>query len=176
MKKVTLIPISLFGLMLIFLAIGLTLDPKLVPSPLVGKTLPKFSSNSLVEPNVIFHSDELKGEPYLLNVWASWCSACRIEHPLLIELAKKKRIPIVGLNYKDRRSDSIKWLQTYGNPYNFSFFDPEGKIGMDLGVYGVPETFLVNESGIVVYKHIGPLNETILKTTIFEQLVDGRIR
>ena len=82
----------------------------------------------------------------------------------------------MGLNYKDRRSDSIKWLQIYGNPYNFSFFDPEGKIGMDLGVYGVPETFLVNESGIVVYKHIGPLNETILKTTIFEQLVDGRIR
>ena len=82
----------------------------------------------------------------------------------------------MGLNYKDRRSDSIKWLQTYGNPYNFSFFDPEGKIGMDLGVYGVPETFLVNESGIVVYKHIGPLNETILKTAIFEQLADGKIR
>ena len=176
MKKITLIPISLFGLMLIFLAVGLTLDPKLVPSPLLGKAIPNFSSNSLLKPNVISRSAELKGEPYLLNVWASWCSACRLEHPLLIEMAEKNRIPIIGLNYKDRRSASIKWLQTYGNPYKFSFFDPEGKIGMDLGVYGVPETFLVNETGIIVYKHIGPINDTVLKTEIFEKLVDGKIK
>ena len=176
MKKIALIPISLFGLMLIFLAIGLTLDPKLVPSPLVGKTIPSFSSNSLLTPNVVSHSDELKGDPYLLNVWASWCSACRIEHPLLVEVAEKNEIPVVGLNYKDRRRESIKWLQTYGNPYKFSFFDPEGKIGMNLGVYGVPETFLVNENGIIVYKHIGPLDETVLKTEIFKKLVDGKIK
>ncbi len=176
MKKITLLPISLFGLMLIFLAIGLSLDPKLVPSPLIGKTIPTFSSTSLLQPSVILRSDELKGEPYLLNVWASWCAACRVEHPLLIEMASKNRIPIIGLNYKDRRSNSLKWLQTYGNPYKFSYFDADGKIGMDLGVYGVPETFLIDKFGTIIHKHIGPLNETVLQNEIFEKLVGGETK
>lgn len=173
MKKIMLIPLTLFGLMLIFLAVGLSLDPKLVPSPLVGKAIPSFRSSLLLKSEVTTLSDELKGTPYLLNVWASWCSACRVEHPLLLKIANTNEILVIGLNYKDRRSESIQWLRNFGNPYKFSFFDPKGRIGMDLGVYGVPETFLIDAEGTIIHKHIGPLDENVFQSEFLGKL-NGR--
>jgi cytochrome c biogenesis protein CcmG/thiol:disulfide interchange protein DsbE len=153
------IPLVVFVALGVLLWMGLSLDPRKIPSPLVGKPLPAFALASLHEPSKTVTPDSLRGRVYLLNVWASWCVACRQEHPVLNELARMKAVPIVGLNYKDQRSDAIGWLQNLGNPYELSIVDLDGRIGIELGVYGVPETFVIDKDGVIRYKHIGPISE-----------------
>jgi cytochrome c biogenesis protein CcmG/thiol:disulfide interchange protein DsbE len=153
------IPLAVFVALGVLLWLGLSLDPKRIPSPLIGKPLPAFTLTSLHEPKKTVTPDSLRGRVYLLNVWASWCAACRQEHPLLIELARQKAVPIVGLNYKDKRDDALGWLKSLGNPYEMSLIDADGRVGIDLGVYGVPETFLIDKQGLIRYKHIGPITE-----------------
>ncbi len=166
MNKKALIPLGIFVILVVFLAVGLTLDPKEVPSPLIGKPAPIFSAPRLHEPTQQFNSKDMLGKVWLLNVWASWCVACRQEHPILMEFAKTKTLPIIGLDYKDKEADGLKWLQRYGDPYDLSVSDKEGRIGIDFGVYGVPETFLIDKTGVIRYKQIGPVTEAALREKI----------
>ena len=138
---------------------GLGKDPTLLPSPLLGKPLPAFSLSSLQRPERRVTPDELAG-PLLLNVWASWCAACRDEHALLLEMAERG-VAVVGLNYKDRRDDALAWLERFGNPYRVSLFDPDGALGLDLGVYGVPESYWLDRDGIIEAKHVGALGDAV---------------
>ena len=156
MKKY-IAPLVLFIFLGLLLAYGLNLDPRKIPSPLIGKSLPAFSLATVADPARSVSRDELKGRVYLLNVWASWCVACRQEHPLLNELTRNKAVPIIGLNYKDKRQDALGWLGSLGNPYELSLSDTDGRLGIDLGVYGVPETFVIDKQGVIRYKHIGPI-------------------
>ncbi len=161
-----LIPLALFLVLAFFLMRGLSLDPREVPSPLVGKPAPAFSAPLLATPERTLKKDDLLGKVYLLNVWASWCVACRDEHPVLVEFAKRGVVPIYGLNYKDQRPDALKWIGSFGNPYVDSIFDGDGRIGIDYGVYGVPETFVVDKTGTIRYKHIGPVTPEVLRDKI----------
>ncbi len=158
-----LLPLGLFLVLAFFLALGLKLDPREVPSPLVGKPAPGFQAPALGRPEITIKRDDLLGKVWLLNVWASWCGACRDEHPVLVEFARRKLVPIYGLNYKDKREDGLGWLTQFGNPYTESVFDPEGRIGIDYGVYGVPETFVIDREGVIRYKHIGPITPEVLR-------------
>ena len=158
-----LLPLGLFLVLAFFLALGLKLDPREVPSPLVGKPAPGFQAPALGRPEITVKRDDLLGKVWLLNVWASWCGACRDEHPVLVEFARRKVVPIYGLNYKDKREDGLGWLTQFGNPYTESVFDPEGRIGIDYGVYGVPETFVIDREGVIRYKHIGPITPEVLR-------------
>lgn len=164
--KAKLIPLVIFLVLAIFLGIGLTLDPKLIPSPLIGKPVPNFTLEKLSDATQLAESKKIFTEPTLLNVWASWCAACRQEHPVLMSLSKSSDIPIIGLNYKDQRSDAKNWLKRYGNPYKLNIYDNKGRTGIDLGVYGVPETFVVDKKGIIQYKHVGPITPEVLKQEI----------
>lgn len=157
MKKF-LIPIGLFVLLGLLLAYGLKLDPRKIPSPLVNKPLPAFSLPTLADPKQLLANTDLKGKVVLINVWASWCVACKQEHPVLMALAREKQVPLIGLNYKDKREDATHMLKTEGNPYDVSVVDTDGRVGIDWGVYGVPETFVVDKQGIIRYKHIGPIS------------------
>ena len=161
-----LLPLLLFGVLVAFLAVGLTLKPREVPSPLIDKPLPAFELPRLATPAQTFRPEELRGKVWLLNVWASWCVACRVEHPVLIDLARSGTVLMYGLNYKDQRDNAIEWLARHGNPYLESISDAEGLVGIDLGVYGVPETFVIDGSGVIRYKHIGPVTEQALQETI----------
>jgi cytochrome c biogenesis protein CcmG, thiol:disulfide interchange protein DsbE len=161
-----LIPLALFVVLAGFLAVGLKLDPREVPSPLIGKPAPAFALPRLDDASRTIRRDDLLGKVWMLNVWASWCAACRDEHPLLVEFAKSKRLPIYGLNYKDTRQDGQQWLARFGNPYDASLFDQDGRVGIDWGVYGVPETFIVDRAGVIRFKHIGALTPDILRTRI----------
>ncbi|MFQ5935272.1 MAG: DsbE family thiol:disulfide interchange protein [Acidiferrobacterales bacterium] len=161
-----LIPLAVFVLLVGFLAAGLRLDPSHVPSPLIDKPAPEFTLPRVVEPDKTLGSADLRGRVSLLNVWASWCVACRVEHPLLVGLARAGNVTIYGLNYKDQRQDAVRWLGDLGNPYLASAHDLKGKVGIDFGVYGVPETFVVDQKGIIRYKHIGPIDEKTLKDVI----------
>lgn len=152
-----LMPLILFAVMAIFLALGLNLNPRDIPSPLIDKPAPGFSLPVLQQPQRILSKNGLLGDVWLLNVWASWCGSCRAEHPIFNQLAKKKLVTIVGLNYKDEPDAAKQWLAQLGNPYNVSIMDREGRTGIDYGVYGVPETFVVDKKGIVRYKHTGPV-------------------
>ena len=163
MMKRFLLPLGLFLVLAFFLALGLKLDPREVPSPLVGKPAPGFQAPALGRPEITVKRDDLLGKVWLLNVWASWCGACRDEHPVLVEFARRKVVPIYGLNYKDKREDGLGWLTQFGNPYTESVFDPEGRIGIDYGVYGVPETFVIDREGVIRYKHIGPITPEVLR-------------
>ena len=156
MKKF-IAPLILFIFLGLLLAYGLKLDPRKIPSPLIGKSLPAFSQPTVADPARRVSRDDLRGRVYLLNVWASWCVACRQEHPLLNELSSNKTIPIIGLNYKDKREDALGWLGSLGDPYELSLADPDGRLGIDLGVYGVPETFVIDKEGVIRYKFIGPI-------------------
>lgn len=156
--------------MLLLFSIGLKLDPSHVPSPLIGKTMPAFSGEDLRLPTkTIEHSDWL-GQPALINIWASWCVACLSEHPLLMEFSKTRTYPIYGIDYKDQRDDALKWLATHGDPYTMSLYDISGRVGIDWGVYGVPETFVIDHVGTIHYKHIGPIDETIMQETLIPML------
>ena len=162
-----LIPLGVFLVMVIFLGVGLSLDPREIPSPLIGKPAPAFELPTLEAPDQRFGPHLLKGYPYLLNVWASWCEACRAEHPVLIDLARRGEIPLIGLNYKDTPEKARAWLEAHGgNPFQTIAVDANGKVGIDWGVYGVPETFLIDANGIILYKHTGPLNRKVLEETL----------
>ena len=161
-----MLPLALFLVLVGFLVAGLRLDPREVPSPLVGKPAPAFAAAALARPEATIRRDDLLGQVWLLNVWASWCGACRDEHPVLVDYARRGGVPIYGLNYKDKREDGLGWLKQFGNPYTDSLFDPEGRIGIDYGVYGVPETFVVDRAGVIRYKHIGPITPAVLRDKI----------
>lgn len=165
MKK-AYIPLVIFAVLLIFLAIGLTRDPHEIPSPLIGKPAPEFSAPVLDNPALQFTKKDMLGKVWLLNTWASWCVACREEHPLLIEFAKAKTIPIIGLDYKDKDTDGQKWLARFGNPYDVAIADKDGRIGIDFGVYGVPESFLIDKLGIIRYKQIGPFTQEAIQNKL----------
>ena len=161
-----LLPLIVFVVLLGFLAAGLKLNPREVPSPLIDKPAPAFTLPRLDAPEQRMALQDLQGKVWLLNVWASWCVACRIEHPLLVELAASGAVPIYGLNYKDQRDDALAWLGKHGNPYVASLSDSEGLVGIDFGVYGVPETFVIDKSGTIRLKHIGPITPDVLRDTI----------
>jgi cytochrome c biogenesis protein CcmG/thiol:disulfide interchange protein DsbE len=154
-----LLPLGIFIVLVVFLGIGLNRNPREVPSPLIDKPAPAFQVPRLHEADKTISQKDMLGKVWLFNVWASWCVSCRQEHPVLVELSKKNVVPIVGLNYKDSREDGLKWLQDWGNPYVLSAFDQDGRVGIDYGVYGVPETFVVDKRGTIRYKFIGPLTQ-----------------
>jgi len=172
-----LFPLAVFIVLAGFLAAGLRLNPREVPSPLIGKPVPAFRLTQLQAGDKSIGPEELRGKVWLLNVWASWCVSCRQEHPVLVELDQQKKIIIVGLNYKDERAAAISWLNQHGgDPYLVSAVDADGRVGIDFGVYGVPETFLIDKNGMIRYKHIGPVTAEALKTKILplaEELARG---
>lgn len=159
-----LLPLGIFIALVLLLGVGLRLNPRLVPSPLVGKPVPEFSLEKLRAPAEKLSRGDLTGKVSLLNAWATWCVECRREHPLLVDIAKAGKVPVYGLNYKDQRPDALEWLQRLGDPYVASGFDADGRVGIDLGVYGLPETFLVDAEGMIVHKHIGPIDRHIWET------------
>lgn len=161
-----LLPMGILLVLVLFLGAGLKLDPKEVPSPLIGKPAPAFALSRLDLPEQKIARDDLLGQVWMLNVWASWCVACRQEHPLLVEFSKTKMLPIYGLNYKDQRAAGLKWLGDFGNPYTASLSDLDGRVGIDFGVYGVPETFIIDREGVVRFKHIGPVTPEVIRTQI----------
>jgi cytochrome c biogenesis protein CcmG/thiol:disulfide interchange protein DsbE len=160
------IPLAVFAILLVFLFIGLGLNPREVPSPLVGKAAPPFQLAQLHKPESVFSREDMKGKVWLLNVWASWCVACRDEHPVLVELARANVLPIVGLNYKDKPEEGRAWLKQFGDPYLLSVMDRDGRVGIDFGVYGVPETFLIDRQGVIRFKQIGPVTPDVLNRKI----------
>ena len=168
--KRTLIPLIGFLVIVGFLWKGLSLDPKKVPSPFIGKPAPAFDLPRLFKPEERITTADMKGKVWLLNVWASWCVSCRAEHLVVTRFANKGLAPIYGLNYKDESNDAIRWLQALGNPYVASLVDLEGDAGIDWGVYGVPETFVIDKKGIVRFKHIGPVTDESIRD-IIEPLV-----
>jgi cytochrome c biogenesis protein CcmG/thiol:disulfide interchange protein DsbE len=161
-----LIPLAVFAVMVIFLAIGLKLDPREVPSPFIGKPAPAFTLPQVADAGKTLSPADFKGQVALVNVWASWCVSCRQEHPVLLELARKNLVPIYGLNYKDEREGALAWLKQFGNPYTASAFDADGRVGIDWGVYGVPETFVIDRGGIIRHKQTGPITPEILENTL----------
>lgn len=163
MKKAYAIPLAAFVLLVGFLGVGLTLKPQEIPSPLIGKPAPAFRLPRVDDQSAVFRPQDMHGKVWLLNVWASWCGPCRAEHPVLVALADAKAVPIVGLNYTDRRDDSRKWLAEQGNPYALSAFDGDGRVGIEYGVYGVPETFVIDRQGTIRYKHVGPLTQAVVR-------------
>lgn len=161
-----LIPLGIFVVLAIFLGRGLSLDPREVPSPLIGKPAPAFSLSQLDKPAQMIGTEQLLGQVWILNVWASWCVACRDEHPVLVEFSKTGVAPIYGLNYKDKREPAMNWLQQLGNPYTASIFDESGRVGIDFGVYGVPETFVIDKLGVIRYKKTGPVTQETIQSII----------
>nr|VFJ54818.1 MAG: cytochrome c biogenesis protein CcmG, thiol:disulfide interchange protein DsbE [Candidatus Kentron sp. FW]VFJ57893.1 MAG: cytochrome c biogenesis protein CcmG, thiol:disulfide interchange protein DsbE [Candidatus Kentron sp. FW] len=179
MKKIfgpLLVPTIFIGLIALLWA-GLGRDPRLVPSPLVGKPVPIFELPSLRDREITLSNADLQGKVSLLNVWATWCVSCRREHGFLMALARNGAIPIFGLNYKDNRSAAVAWLDRIGDPYMASVYDPEGRLGLDLGVYGTPETFIVDANGVIAYKHVGPITEDVWRERmlpVIRGLEEGR--
>ena len=161
-----IVPLVIFAGLVAFFAVGLTRDPREVPSPFIGKAAPEFKLQQLHDAQATFSPEDMRGKVWLLNVWASWCVSCRVEHPLLVEMSKQHVVPIVGLNYKDKRDDGKQWLARLGNPYAVSAFDVDGLVGIDYGVYGVPETFVIDKQGVIRYKQIGPITPEALEKTI----------
>jgi cytochrome c biogenesis protein CcmG/thiol:disulfide interchange protein DsbE len=160
-RTALLVPLLLFGGIVIFLAIGLRLDPREVPSPLIGKPVPAFSLPPVRGRLLGLASSDLKGEVSLVNVFASWCVACRAEHPLLMRIQREGIVPVHGLNYKDRPDDAARWLDEMGDPYTRTGADLDGRVAIDWGVYGVPETFVIDRDGTIAYKHIGPISPSV---------------
>lgn len=165
-----LLPLSVFIVLAAFLFVGLGLNPREVPSPLIDKAAPAFRVPQLHQAAQTISPEDMRGKVWLLNVWASWCVSCRQEHPLLVELAKRNLVPIIGLNYKDGRNEGLGWLKEWGDPYTLSAFDADGKIGIDYGVYGVPETFVIDKAGVIRYKHIGPLTAEAIENKLLPKI------
>ncbi len=161
-----IVPGVLFAVLVLFLVRGLNLDPREVPSPLIGKPAPAFTLPRLDDPARKIGREDLLGKVWMLNVWASWCVACREEHPLLVEYSRRKSVPVYGLNYKDGRAEAQRWLANFGNPYDASMSDTDGRVGIDFGVYGVPETFIIDKRGVVRFKQIGPITPAALRDKI----------
>ena len=166
MKARFLIPLALFVVLAGFLAVGLQRDPREIPSPLIEKPAPAFKVPQLILTDKNFSPADMKGKVWMLNVWASWCVACKVEHPVLMDLKRRDIVPVIGLDYKDKRPDALKFLAQNGDPYDFSAMDVDGRVGIDWGVYGVPETFVIDQNGIIRYKHIGPISTEALDKTI----------
>jgi cytochrome c biogenesis protein CcmG/thiol:disulfide interchange protein DsbE len=166
MKAKFLIPLALFGVLVGFLAVGLNRDPHEVPSPLIGKPAPVFNVPQLTQPEKQFSPAEMKGKVWMLNVWSSWCVSCREEHPLLVEFARAGVAPLIGLDYKDQRTDALAVLKQNGNPYDLTAFDGDGRVGIDYGVYGVPETYIIDKNGVIRFKQIGPVTSEALEKKI----------
>ena len=156
-----LIPLAVFVFLVVLFRVGLNHDPNLVPSPLIDKPAPAFTLPNLRDTTTTISTTDLRGQAVLLNVWASWCVECRNEHSVLMDLAGKRKVRIYGLNYKDGRAEATQWLDRYGDPYVHSAFDQNGRVGIDYGVYGVPETFVLDRNGIIRYKHIGPITPEV---------------
>ena len=171
-----LLPVSIFLGIAILLAIGLTMDPREVPSPLIDKPVPMFSLAPVQGRQLGLASNDLKGEVSLVNVFASWCVACRQEHPLLLEVSRQNIVPIHGLNYKDEADDAAGWLDALGDPYTRTGADLNGRVGIDWGVYGVPETFVIDKNGNIAYKHIGPISQQDWETKIHPLVVELQSR
>ncbi len=163
-----LLPIIAFVLLGILLAVGLKIaDRKTeIPSPLIGKKIPEFSLPLLGQEDVIITQDDLIGEPFLLNVWASWCVTCRVEHPFIEQLAESGKLRVIGLNYRDEESDALAWLKHFGNPYAMNIADLPGRTAIDLGVYAAPESFLVDPAGYIVFKQIGAVTPEVIENEI----------
>lgn len=167
-----LFPLAIFLVLAGFFAAGLRLDPREVPSPLVNKPAPMFHSPKLGAPDQSFSPEEMRGKVWLLNVWSSWCSACKEEHPLLVEMSRRGDVPLIGLDYKDTDAEGSAVLSEAGNPYQTVATDIDGRVGIDYGVYGVPETYVIDKNGIIRYKQIGPITEEALNEKIMP-LVKG---
>lgn len=167
-----LLPLAAFAVLVVFLAIGLTHDPREVPSPLIGKPAPVFTLPQLHDASKNFSVADMKGQVWLLNVWASWCVSCREEHPLLVEFAKTHAVPVIGLDYKDQVADAKQWLEKLGNPYTQIAVDSDGRVGIDYGVYGVPETYVIDKQGIIRMKHTGPITPASLAQKILPLVKD----
>ena len=161
-----LMPLGVFTVLAGLLYVGLGLNPTRVDSPLIDKPAPPFELAQLKKPTETFSPEQMKGQVWLLNVWASWCVSCRYEHPLFMQVARAGVVPLVGLNYKDEREDSIAWLNEHGDPYIVSAYDIEGRVGIDYGVYGTPETYVIDKQGVIRYKHIGPVSPKDMQDTI----------
>ncbi len=161
MKARGFIPLLAFLGLALMLGAGLGLKPREVPSPFIGKPAPVFKLPQLQDPGQSLAKADMQGEVWLLNVWASWCAPCREEHPLLVALAREQQVPLIGLNYKDDPRNAQEWLRKLGDPYRVSVSDRDGLVGIDYGVYGVPETFVIDKQGIVRHKHIGPLTDEV---------------
>ena len=164
------LPLGVFALMVGLLGYGLSLDPKKVPSPLIDKPAPAFSLAMLDDQSRNLSTEDMRGQVWVLNVWASWCVSCRAEHEVITELANRNLVTVVGLNYKDETDAATRWLEQFGNPYATSVIDADGRVGIDWGVYGVPETFVIGADGLIKYKHIGPVTHESLEQKIMPVL------
>ena len=168
------LPLIVFAALAALLAAGVWMsrraDRDALPSPLIGKPAPDFALPSLHEPDRIVTLKDLRGAPFLLNVWGSWCAACRIEHPVLTRFAERKRVRVVGYNWKDERADALRWLEQFGNPFWLVVADVEGGSAIDWGVYGAPETFLVDANGVIRWKHVGPISDEVVRREIMPML------
>jgi cytochrome c biogenesis protein CcmG/thiol:disulfide interchange protein DsbE len=168
------LPLALFVLLAVALRIGLYRDPSVVPSPLIGRPAPALSLPSLQDPSYSIATAELRGAPWLLNVWATWCVGCRQEHEALLQIAAQNVVPIIGLNWKDDNAGARRWLAELGNPYAAVAEDREGRVAIDWGVYGAPETFLIGSDGTVLYKHVAPITLEIWRTEFLPRIEVAR--
>ncbi len=169
--------VGVFVALVALLAVGLTLNPREVPSPLIGKPAPAFALPLLESLDKQFTQKDMLGQVWILNVWASWCPPCLQEHPVITAIAEERVAPVVGLNYKDARDEALSWLKRNGNPYQLVAQDLDGRIGIDYGVYGVPETYVIDRRGVIRYKHIGPLTPEAARERIrplVKELRDAR--
>ena len=168
MKKI--IPLVIFIIIGIFLFLSLNSNPNKLPSPLVGKMFPELEGKDFYTNEKVKLNDLMDNELTLVNVWASWCATCRKEHQMIMNIAKNESLQLIGINYKDQKNDGQKYLEIMGNPFDEIIFDPEGRIGMELGVYATPETFLINKDGLIVYKHIGEITPEVWNQNFLVQL------
>jgi cytochrome c biogenesis protein CcmG/thiol:disulfide interchange protein DsbE len=166
MNKFLLLPLVLFIALVGFLLIGLHRDPHEVPSPLINKPAPDFKLTQLREPNKAFSPQEMRGKVWVLNFWGTWCVACREEHPLLLEYSKTGAVPIFGVDYKDERAAAMRMLDEEGDPYALTVFDPDGRVSIDYGVYGAPESYLIDRNGVIRFKQIGPITQDVWQKEI----------
>jgi len=164
------IPLLVFLGITLFLWRGLSHDPSEIPSPFINKPLPKFHAQTLFQSNNALSNQQFLGHISLLNVWATWCISCRAEHPILMEIAQSKEVALYGLDYKDDRKMAKQWLAKYGNPYQIIAFDPTGQLGIDLGVYGTPETFIIDQKGFVRFKYVGPISPTVWQDELLPKI------
>ncbi len=165
-----LLPLAVFLVVLGFLAVGLQLKPREVPSPFIGKAAPAFTLPLLDAPEKSISVPDMRGKVWVLNVWASWCGPCQVEHPHITELARSSGVPVLGLNYKDKTEDAKAWLQRLGNPYAATLVDVKGLTGIEWGVYGVPETFVIDKGGVIRHKHVGPVSADDVRETLLPLL------
>lgn len=168
------LPLGIFLLLGVLLAAGVWMsqrkDRDALPSPLINKAAPAFALPSLHEPERMVTLKELRGAPFVLNVWGSWCVACREEHPVLTRFAETRQVRVIGYNWKDEPADALRWLEQFGNPFWLVLRDPDGKTAIDLGVYGAPETYLVDAKGMIRWKHVGPLDDTLIHNELLPAL------